>query len=86
MKFSVLWKEDAEQELAAIWTESEDRAAVTWAADRFDALLKSGSHAQGESRFDTVRIMLVPPLGIDFEVIEEDRIVYVLSVWTTDRG
>ena len=36
---------------------------------------------RGESRSNTLRIMFVPPLGVDFDVQEDDRIVYVLTVW-----
>ncbi|HEV3339060.1 MAG TPA: hypothetical protein VG125_01850 [Pirellulales bacterium] len=37
----------------------------------------------GELRFDTVRTLAIPPLGVDYEVVDQDRIVYVLSVWNS---
>jgi len=50
-------------------------------ANTIDQLLKQNPLAIGEVRFDTVRSLAVAPLGVDFEVLEQDRLVYVLSVW-----
>ena len=30
-----------------------------------------------------MKYTFVPPLGANFEVLEEDRLVYVLGVWVT---
>jgi len=40
---------------------------------------------RGESRHDTVRVLLVPPLGVHFDVVAADRTVYVLAVWSFGR-
>jgi plasmid stabilization system protein ParE len=82
MIFTVLWTPTAEQELASIWLDAEDRNAVTSAAHTIDALLRADPHTRGESRHDAVRVLFVPPLGVDFDVVEADRIVYVLTVWS----
>ena len=82
MRYTVRWVRSAEEDLAAIWMQSEDRAVVASAADTLDTLLRDDAHLQGESRAGSLRIMFVPPLGIDFEVIGDDRIVRVLAVWT----
>lgn len=81
MIFTVLWTSDAEQELAAIWLNAADRSAVTSAAHSIDALLRVDPQTRGESRQEEVRVLFAPPLGVDFEVVEGDRIVYVLAVW-----
>lgn len=81
MKYTVLWTPAAEQELAAIWMDAPDRAAVTSAASSIDALLAENADRQGESRHGNLRIIFAPPLGVEFDVLEEDRIVYVLAVW-----
>jgi len=81
MKFTVVWQRRAEGELAAIWTNAEDRNAVSSAADMIDTALRSDPQLQGESRCDTIRIMFVTPLGVYFEVFEDDRLVRVLGVW-----
>jgi plasmid stabilization system protein ParE len=84
MRYTVVWVPSAAQDLAAIWIEAEDRNAVTSAADRIDRLLREDPHRQGEPHYGSVRILLVPPLGIDFEVLEEDRLARVLTVWKED--
>ncbi len=87
MRFTVSWTPTAQQDLAAVWMATTDRNAVTSAANTIDALLAADPESRGDLRFDTVRTLAVPPLGVDFEVVEEDRIVYVLSAWdTTEAG
>ncbi len=85
MKFNVVWTRAAEQDLAAVWTEASDRRAVTSAADTIDDLLAQDPDAVGEVCFDTVRSFSVPPLGVDYEVIEAERVVYVFAAWDSIR-
>ncbi len=79
MRFTVLWAPSAERWLAQLWLDAEDRSSVRDAADRLDAAL---ADSLGESRSGNARIAFAPPLGIEFQVLEEDRIVYVLAVWS----
>ena len=81
MRYTVLWTPAAEQDLARIWTDAEDRAAIASAADTIDVLLRDDPHLRGESRSGQLRILFVPPLGVDFEVLHEDRNVRTLTVW-----
>jgi hypothetical protein len=81
MNYTVLWDPDVEQDLASLWMNAPDRAAVTAAADRIDELLKTDPEQQGESRINEWRLLTVAPLGILFQVFEEDRIVRVIQVW-----
>ncbi len=81
MRYTVLWSPDAENDLAAIWLDANDRTAVTAAGNQIDALLHQDAHLQGESRHGRLRILFIPPLAIDFEVIHDDRIARVLTVW-----
>ncbi len=81
MRFTVVWTPSAEQELAAIWLVAADRPAITSACNTIDALLARDPSSRGRPRYDTVRELVVPPLGVDFDVQEDDRMVYVLSVW-----
>jgi plasmid stabilization system protein ParE len=86
MTFTVLWKRSAEADLAAIWLNAKDRASVTLAADSLEQQLRSNPNASGEPLFDTVRELIVPPLGIHFEVIGVDRIVQVLAIWAVSES
>jgi hypothetical protein len=86
MKYTVVWTPMAESELARIWLDATDRDAITSAAAALDRLLSRDPEFRGEVSFDTVRTLSVPPLGVDFEVIEPDRIVCVLIVWSSLSG
>jgi hypothetical protein len=86
MTYTVLWIPPAEQNLATVWMDADDRDAVTSAAHTIDRLLARDPESVGEVRFDTVRTLSIAPLGVDYEVIEADRIVYVLAVWDTSKG
>jgi plasmid stabilization system protein ParE len=86
MKYTVVWTPTAEQDLAAIWMKAGNRDAVTGASSTIDALLERDPVSQGKSRYDTVRVMFEPPLGVDFDVSEDDRLVYVLAVWYIEKS
>jgi hypothetical protein len=86
MKYNVIWTQPAEQELAALWMAAPERSAVTAASSEIDRLLQTDPDRCGEVCFDTVRTLNVPPLGADFEVVEADRLVYVLTVWDLAQG
>lgn len=81
MKYTVVWKPAAEADLARIWSSAADRNLVSAAADEIDRLLRSFPHDQGESRSGAVRVMFVPPVGVFYEIAEEDRLVCVLALW-----
>ncbi len=81
MKFTVIWKTAAENQLAQIWTDSDRRDAVTDAAREVDSLLKNDPQDHGESRQRmNQRIVYHALLGVVFEVNRDDRIVNVLAV------
>jgi hypothetical protein len=81
MKWTVIWKTDAEGDLANLWTSAPDQAAVTAAANRIDLLLRKDPLNTGESRAEDDRIHHEPPLAILFTVDELDRKVFVERVW-----
>ena len=60
--------------------DATNRNAVTAAVDAIDRVLRSDPRGQGESRVDDDRIVIVPPLVVDFRVVEDDRRVEVLGV------
>jgi hypothetical protein len=74
MKYEVLWDEQAEADLAAVWLASADRQAVGRTATWFDYQLARSPLQLGESRKSTVhRLAFYAPLGIELEVIEDDK-------------
>ncbi len=81
MKWTVLWKPDAESDLANLWVYSADKQAITNAANQIDAILRKNPLNTGESRSDDDRIHAEGPLGVLFTVDAMDRKVQVVRVW-----
>jgi hypothetical protein len=63
MRYTVIWQPSAEQELADLWMNAEDRNVITEAADQIDDLLRQDAEELGESRTGPIRRMFVPPLA-----------------------
>lgn len=84
MKYEVYWDARAEADLATVWLGAADRVAVTRAASWFDEHLARSPLKLGESRASSVhRLAFYSPLGIEFEVIEDDKRVIVQAVFTS---
>jgi plasmid stabilization system protein ParE len=81
VKYSVIWLPDAEAEMAQIWLDAADRAAITAAANAIDATLQGDPLHSGESRYGNRRVLLVRPLGVGYVVYEEEQTVVVGRVW-----
>lgn len=85
MTFTVIWRPAAEQKLAEIWTASDDRQAITDAADAIDAFFRTQPTEVGESRVANIRILTVSPLSVYYDVHANDRLVAVWAVWRSGR-
>jgi plasmid stabilization system protein ParE len=85
MKYTVVWIPEADAQLATIWMDSQDRESVRVAAAEIERLLRTNPSEVGESRLKGQRVHFVNPLGVRFMVLEDDRIVQVLRVWTVGR-
>lgn len=84
MKYQVTWGDRAESMLAAIWVASTDRTGVSRATAWLESRLSLSPLEVGESRTTSVqRVAFYPPIGIEFEVIEDDRRVVVQGVFAT---
>jgi hypothetical protein len=82
MIYTVTWTEAAIQMLADIWINAADRNAITVATNEIDAELRVDPDTLGRATIGAIREWTHPPIGVEFEVVEPDRIVHVLSVWT----
>jgi hypothetical protein len=84
MSYRVSWIPSAEQDLAAAWLASTNRNTVSAAAHRLEHELQSDPFHVGESRESSVRrVAFESPLGIEFEIVEDDKKVRVLGAWLT---
>lgn len=81
MKYTVIWLQPAEDELAVCWLDATERAAVTRAAAQIDDHLKRHPADIGESREEDLRIFFVAPLGVLNQISEQDHRVEVIHVW-----
>ena len=84
MRFTVTWHPDAENELADIWLNSEDRTTITQAVHAIDQALASDPSNQGEEFYGD-RILVELPLAVTFTINEPDRTVQILQVWHQSR-
>jgi len=84
MRYQVTWGSRAENHLAAIWISATDRKAVNDATAWLESRLAMIPRELGESRESPAhRVLYHPPLGIEFEIIEDDKRVIVQGVWST---
>jgi len=82
-RYVVIWRRVLiERWLASIVADAmetgESVDAFTTAMAEVDRRLTINPNDEGESRADYERYLFVAPLGITFEVHDEERIVYVL--------
>jgi hypothetical protein len=85
MTYRVFWSPHAEQRLEQILQNASDTGAIAAAARQIDRHLVVHPLTFGESRFDTVRVGFVLPLGVQFEVLDDVRTVIVYDVWQITR-
>lgn len=81
MNYTVVWGNDAEDEIARLWLDAQDRAALAAAVDAIDAVLGRDPFGVGESREGRRRILIVSPVGVIYSVKRQDRIVEVTKIW-----
>jgi plasmid stabilization system protein ParE len=83
MKYTVVWAPDALLELATAWNDADNRGEVAAVSDEIDRQLAVGPRLVGESRGVNFRVLFADPLAVDYQVVEDDRMVIVLAVWYT---
>ena len=79
-RYTVVWVQNAQGELADLWLSSPNRDAVTTATDAIDRKLAEDAPKQGTELSEGLRSLFEPPLRVIFTVREDDRIVEVLRV------
>ena len=85
MYYEVIWTRAAENDLAAIWLATLDQAAMTAVAARLEELLADRPLRLGNARTSSVhRVAYLAPLGVEFQVIEDDKRVIVQAAFTLE--
>jgi len=78
-KYTVIATKKADGDLARLWLQGVDRAAVARAADSIDQMLREDAPLKGCASILGMRQLIVPPLIVEFTVDEPDRIVRIWS-------
>ena len=81
MKWTVVWKPDAESDLAKLWVDANDKADLTAAANFIDVQMRKDPLNTGESRAQDDRLHFEPPLGVLFTIDPMDCKIFVERVW-----
>ncbi len=81
----VIWKTSLIQNRLAglvlrLMQRGQDVSVITQAMAEIDRRLSSNPSHQGESRADFERILIVDPLTVTYDVIDDEGLVYVLTL------
>ena len=79
-RFTVVWHDDAQNQLADLWAKTSDRQSITLAANATDKHLAIDAESKGIAVEGGLRQVVVPPLRLLFAVSEADRTVRILDV------
>lgn len=80
MIYTVIWRRQVQDRLAELWMASNNRSAITIAADEIDQLLRRRPQA-GDIVFENgLRFLNVGVLNVLFSIVEDDRKVIVRAV------
>lgn len=85
-RFTVVWSEDALQELARIWMHASDRQSVARSADFIDQTLSTDPATKGKDVSEGLRGLRCLPLAVLYIVHDEDRLARVVSVKLASRS
>jgi hypothetical protein len=80
IRYTVVWREDVQNDLARLWLDSPIRQQITAAADRVDAELLIDAHLKGDVRPEGGMSLTCPPLIARFRIDEGDRKVFVEAI------
>ena len=79
-RYTVVWVEQAQYDLADAWLNAPDRARVTAAAFAVDQELSADAGTKGIEQSEGLRALVNSPLRVLFSVRDDDRVVEVLRV------
>jgi uncharacterized protein (DUF1697 family) len=84
MSFRVVWQYKVIRELTSSYVYARmvgrDTDALVRAMARLDAILERNPTTAGESREEQVRVLIVNPLTVYFEVYEDEQVVLITAM------
>ena len=84
MKYRIFWSPHAESKLSALLGSTTGAETVVDIVRQINAALASDPIGFGESRYDTVRIGYIKPLGVQYDVLVDVTTLIVDDIWRTD--
>lgn len=81
MRHFVFWVPEADEKLQSILTAGDAMHDLLRVVREVDFWLARDPLDFGESRFDTVRLGVVRPLAVLFDVLADPPTVIVLDIW-----
>ena len=81
MSHVVFWSPETDETLQALIRDAADREACLLWIREIDFWLARGPLDFGESRYDTIRLGVVAPLAVLFDVLDDPPTVIVLDIW-----
>jgi hypothetical protein len=86
VRYTVLWHKELLDEIASLWCNYPDRAAISVAANNIDAELLVDAHLKGSLLRSDQRSISSGPLTAYFRVDEGDRKVLVEAILLTESN
>jgi hypothetical protein len=86
IRYTVLWREQAEAELAVLWSHSSRRHEITEATNHLDSALQKDAHRRGIVHPHDMRAISHACVTLYFRVDEADRKVFVEAVRLTESN
>ena len=82
MNYSIIWSGDAVSGLAEVWIASANRYEIALLTELFDRSVEINPFRVGlPAKSSVSRVAIVPPLGLSFDIVEDDKKVIVQSCW-----
>jgi len=79
-RFTVVWEDDTENQLAAFWIDATNRRKISEAVDHIDHELSTDAHHKGIDLSEGLRCLKHSSLAAYFSVELEDRMVKVWAI------
>ena len=84
-KFTVVWSDEAIDQLTQFWMQTTDRAKVTRTVDALEKALAYDPGSRGKDYFGE-RLFAISPIWVVFAVEPDDRLVTVLRMGGAGTG
>jgi hypothetical protein len=81
MNYAVEWTPSAHDRLERLWMAADDNRSILRAANAIDNFLANDPYGKEAIVVGEENTFIVEPLAVDYQVLEDQKRVLVLSVW-----